>query len=439
MTRTIDINVDAGKSYQTIDGFGVNINPAGYWRDGRLIPVLDLLIHDLGATLFRLDPYGFTNWVDPDDSADRAALNPETYARSYRSGVFLDAWAMARYLNLKGLEPLLNVSGIVPRWMCGGDGKTLTDLEAYADILASLARWAKEEEGVRFHLFGPFNETDIGPPEGPLLDAAGAARVLCLLADRFAGAGLAEVKFVVADQARFNLDYLRAIAAEPRLRDWVGVAGMHCYGDFPLAPVRDFLAANDLGAWRYWLTEYGDLDQTGEREWEAAAASARRLLRGLNDGVQAALAWDAYDNFHGHNDTWSIYGLLRVSVDGYRPKKRYHAAKQVYRFVPPGSVRIEAAAGEDFPSIAAFRTPEGDVTLVGLVEEEAARLEIRFRDLAPRHRTLRLYLTDREADCEPALICPWGERLRVTAGAGTIFTLTTLPEGEGGEGWRGSP
>ena len=51
------ITLDCESTYQTIEGFGVNINPVGHWDDGRLMPTLSRLVDDLGATIFRLDPY----------------------------------------------------------------------------------------------------------------------------------------------------------------------------------------------------------------------------------------------------------------------------------------------------------------------------------------------------------------------------------------------
>ena len=66
---------------------------------------------------------------------------------------------------------------------------------------------------------------------------------------------------------------------------------------------------NPVGHWRN-----GELipimDQlTGDL---GAVSSTRRLLRGIDDGVRAATVWDAYDNWHAHDDSWTIYGLLRT-------------------------------------------------------------------------------------------------------------------------------
>jgi hypothetical protein len=56
---------------------------------------------------------------------------------------------------------------------------------------------------------------------------------------------------------------------------------------------------------RVWMTECGDLDQTGLVEWQFAWRSARRLLRMLEDGFHAAIAWDAFDNLHEHDGLWA--------------------------------------------------------------------------------------------------------------------------------------
>jgi O-glycosyl hydrolase len=429
----VQVWIDPSADRQVIDGFGVNINPVGHWRDAALIPTLDRLVDDLGATIFRLDPYGFTNWVDPDGTLGPSALNPARLAEIYRSEPFRDAWTVGRYLNERGAPFILNVSGIVPPWMCTTDGKTLADFASYADLLVSLASWARNEEGLQFDLFGPFNETDLGPPEGPFLDPAGLAKATALVAERFAAAGLGDLRFVVADQGRYNLDFVRLLADDPALRAVIGVVGMHCYSDISLSAVPEFLEDKGLSEWRYWLTEYGELDQTGEMEWEAAANSTRRLLRGLRDGARAALVWDAYDTFHGHDDAWTIWGIMRTARHMYTPKKRYFAAKQVYRFVPPGSRRIELSTEPDAtstePTLAAFTVGGNGFTLVGL-HEGSTPLTLNLAGLAQLSgQQGDVYVTDRAHDCDRIASFPLGERLRLTVPGPSVFTLTTVNDG----------
>ncbi|MBV8810381.1 MAG: hypothetical protein JO033_17060, partial [Acidobacteriaceae bacterium] len=62
------VTVNLSSRHQTIDGFGVNFNGT-YFRDAQK-PMIDMLIDDLGATIFRLDPYGLTNWEAKNDDDD---------------------------------------------------------------------------------------------------------------------------------------------------------------------------------------------------------------------------------------------------------------------------------------------------------------------------------------------------------------------------------
>ena len=120
---TITLDFDMKK--QIIDGFGVNIN-AKYWNNGQIKPVVDLLVDDLGATIFRLDHYGNANWVDPNNCGDASLLNAANYNKIYQTDEFQNALGLSLYLNSKGIEPYITVSGIVPQWMCEVDGITLS-------------------------------------------------------------------------------------------------------------------------------------------------------------------------------------------------------------------------------------------------------------------------------------------------------------------------
>ena len=72
--QTVRISVDPALRKQVIAGFGVNFD-GSYFRDAQK-PMIDMLIDDLGATLFRFDPYGLTNWESRNDNADPNVMNP---------------------------------------------------------------------------------------------------------------------------------------------------------------------------------------------------------------------------------------------------------------------------------------------------------------------------------------------------------------------------
>jgi hypothetical protein len=103
ITRSVNLSLNCDVSYQVIDGWGVNIN-SKYWNEGRLIPVMDMLIDDLGCTIFRLDAWGKSNWIDPENRYDKSILTKETYEEVYAHRDFTSAAGMGKYLNEKGIE-----------------------------------------------------------------------------------------------------------------------------------------------------------------------------------------------------------------------------------------------------------------------------------------------------------------------------------------------
>jgi O-glycosyl hydrolase len=433
-----EITVDGGRASQTIDGFGVNIN-AKYWNDGRLIPTLDLLREDLGATLYRVDIWGKSNWIDPDSTIGPGALNREHLASIYQGDVFRRGWALMRYLNEHGIEPYLTVSGDVPRWMLGTDGRSLSEYEPFCDMLVSMVEWAVRKEGLCFTLFGPLNETDVGSPEGPSVNPAEFVKVLEVLHDRLARRGLDDIRLVVAEQGSFKTDYLREIVSSDKLVGRIGVFGMHTY--FPLSPdavhaVQELVKNSRCASCGLWLTEYGDLEQSGEREWYVAWAMTSRLFDALEGGFNGALVWDAFDNYHDHDEAWTIYGLLRTGRHVYTPKKRYYATRQVHRFVLPGFERVEVTCALPNLRLLAFADPQRtQLTLVGMSGPgKAYHLNVRVKSFSDQVKAGRVfyYRTSETENCHRIGVIPvTGPELPFTGidafvPPDSIFTLTTV-------------
>jgi hypothetical protein len=429
--RTITVAVDPAQSFQTIDGFGVNINSKPW--EPRLLPAMDLLTRDLGATLFRVDVFGKSNWPDPDGSIGPAALGEERLAAVYQGETARRGWAMMRYLNERGVEPYLTCSGIAPRWMCAPDGDTLLDYERFCDMLVSLVEWARRREQLRFTLFGPMNETNLGDPEGPRVDPATYARVLEVLDRKLAERGLDDVRLVVAEESGMSTNYMQPIL-DSSAAQRVGVWGMHTYGWYQPEQYRAVIEL--AGDTPVWMTEYGDLEQTGEREWPVAWAMTGRLFDLLEGGMRGALVWDAYDNYHDHDEHWTIYGLIRTGLRAYTPKKRFFASKQLFRFVRPGMQRVAAHCPQPEVRVLAFASPDRrQVTVVGVngsLRPAHLSLDLSAFPESVTAGRLAYYRTSEHEDCAlvaevPATGGNWPVKgADVLAPPDSIFTLTTL-------------
>ena len=434
--KLITVHVDATRTFQTIDGFGVNIN-SRYW-DKHLLPAMDLLLNDLGATLYRVDIWGKSNWLDPDGSIGRtAALSPEHQSKILDGPVFRRGWGMMRWLNERGIRPYLTASGIVPPWMLGPDGKTLADFEAFADMMSTMLDWAKRKERLDFTLFGPLNETDYGDPEGPTAGPADYVKACEALDAALTARGLDDIKLVVAEQGAFNDEYLAPLVASPALHERLAVFALHDYRDIPESLYREVTQVAKQSAHAdkpIWMTEFGDLEQSGEREWYVAWVMASRLFDQLEAGFNAALAWDAYDNYHDHNEYWTIYGLLRTGLYVYTPKKRYYAMKQVFRFVRPGFQRIAVTCDDPNLRLLAFTNADRDRVVVAGINAGAipARLSVSLVGFADNVAEGRVacYRTSETDNCAltdhaPATARNWPFRgIDACVPPASIFTLT---------------
>ena len=169
------VTIDSGQRFQVIQGFGVNFNGTYYRADQK--PLVDMLIDDLGATIFRLDPYGLTNWESLNDNDDPKVMNWEYYNDRYSIPAFEASWAAARYLNSRGIRPFLTLSGIAPEWMLEPgkvEGKMVEKpvhlkpemYAEFAETVVSMALYARNKARIDFQYFSPVNETDCPPREG---------------------------------------------------------------------------------------------------------------------------------------------------------------------------------------------------------------------------------------------------------------------------------
>jgi len=387
--RIINVKVNADTAYQKINGFGLNIN-SKHWSED-LVPTMDLLREDMGASLYRVDIWGKSDWIDPTGELGKEkALSPQHLAEVYSGPIFKKGWAMMRYLNRHGIQPYLTASGDVPRWMLGETykkdflpanpeipadlisrrGHPLVDYEAFCDMMVSMVEWARNKEGLEFKLFGPLNETDIAQPEGPGVDPVEFVKVCELLVDKLDQKGLKDIRLVVAEQAIFSSWYVQRLVQSRRLQGRIGIFSLHDYSDIPPEEYQKVTEVLRNSAYKdvpVWMTEYGDLEQSGEKEWYVGWVSTARLFDHLQAGFSGSLIWDAYDNYHDHDEHWSIYGVLRTGLRVYTPKKRYYAAKQVFRFVLPDFDRIKVESPSSDVRLLAFANPERtQFTLVGM-------------------------------------------------------------------------
>jgi hypothetical protein len=455
---TISMTLDGDRKYQTIDGFGANINP-DQWEHGHLQQAFDWLVDDLGGTLFRFDCFGTADWLDP-NRRDEHGHFPAAYLKEvYTSRPYQNAWQALRYLTSKRVKVFLNVSGRIPAGLAEPDGNTLKDFAGYAEMVVSQLRWAREQENLGISLLSPFNETDIGRAEGPRIHPAQCLPAVRAVIEKLDEAGMKDVRLVLMDETGTeSREYIEELVKEPSLADRMVALATHQYGNqvddgdgftgrSRFAQILARTQGTPFQRLPLWLGEYGDLDQSGVIEFTVGWLSTQRLLKTLEDGVAAGLVWDGYDNFHKHDALWSAYGLLATDQSQwtYTRKSRFYAARQVYRFVPPGFQRIDLRYVEPEQKdkytkyktpmrhrlVLAFLAPDGnDCSIVGMCSlEHAAKLNLDFKGV-PKDtlkKSWTLYRTSRRENCVKVgeFTVPNGT-LELPLTENSIFTLTTL-------------
>jgi hypothetical protein len=191
-----------------------------------------------------------------------------------------------------------------------------------------------------------------------------------------------------------------------KLQGRIGIFSLHDYSDIPVEEYQKVSGIIHNSAYQavpLWMTEYGDLEQSGDKEWYVGWVSTARLFDHLEAGFSGSLIWDAYDNYHDHNEFWTIYGVLRTGLGVYTPKKRYYTAKQVFRFVPPGFERIQVENPSGDVRLVAFANPERtQFTLVGMnLTGQDLFLNVEASGFLPEmmQRKVAYYRTSQEENC----------------------------------------
>lgn len=420
--QKIRVTVDPAASHQYIQGFGVNYT-GPYFRDDQKA-MFDTLINDLGASMFRVVPYlVYSDWEVVNDNDDPNVINWEYYNDRYSTPIFEATWNGLRFLNSRGIRPVIALMGPVPEWMldnkwsppkhrvCQADSKIFplkpAMYDEFAEMVVSMAVYARTKAGIDFEYFSPLNETDCYPPEGPRIDPEEAPKVLAAVARRLKKEGLGDVRLTPADQAVITNDYISGVLHDDELMKQVGAFAFHTYGEDSVGPQTERVKASKYPQVPVWLTEYGDLndeDKTAENDWKKFSLAAnRRALTALNGGASAVFYFDAFDDYEECARRLTYYGLFTSASHIYSPKKRYYATRQLYHFVKPGAQRITASADARELTVSAFRNgADGSIVVVGVKEGGPKRVEVALPRAAADIASWDLYMTTRLLNCVKA-------------------------------------
>jgi O-glycosyl hydrolase len=436
------IVIDPSQRFQQIQGVGVNYT-GPYFRDDQKA-MFDRLIDDLGVTMFRVVPYlVYSNWEETPGAKDAEYWNDR-----YSTPIFEATWNGLRYLNSRGIRPMIALMGPVPTWMTDNNPlpprhkvcqeNVLPNLQGhlspahyddFAEEVVSMVEYARTQAHVDFEYFSPFNETDCYPPEGPRIDPDEAPRVLEAVAQKLKKEGMGDVRLAVPDNAVITNNYTDPILKNDQLTKQVGVFTFHTYGENSVGPQVERVKSSKYSQIPVWLTEYGDLndqDKSFENQWkDFSLAANRRALTALNQGASAIFYFDAFDDYEECAKRLCYYGLFTSASHVYSPKKSYYATRQLYHFVRPGWRRIAATTQAVGLTLSAFQGPSPTaVVVVGVKEGGPSHFRVELPQADDGPTTWDLYETTRERDCQRVMTVPArGDRAEIDLPAEAVFTL----------------
>ena len=461
----INLKIDGSVRYQTMDGFGVNVNPA-WWYDGEyrdtkvLKPAIDLLVDSLGATIYRA-VIEEIDWEAVNDDNDPGHFNWTYYDSVFSGARFRGVWNSLQYLNQKGITNGLVISfmGGAPAspplappdpaksWMGGTDYSIAVNMEdELVESMAAMLYYMRHKANVQFSLVSPMNETDVismshsaehpnGIVEGPNMpDPVQYVRVIRKLALKLDSIGMSDVHFVAPDAAGEKLfnGVVNEMIKDPYLMSKLACWGVHQYGSD---------AANYLNI----VKQPGNPDKSF---WVTETAGIGNLMGQLDDNARSYIFWDGYDCVYQHGrrngygsvppNDWAFWfasdeGKPMIeyvpSTNSWKPRKQFYQFSQVMKFVRPGAVRIGVSGQDTSLVVDAYRNPDGQTVILGMYKgKRPIDLNGKIANL-PVIKNMKMFYTNSTGNLlNGSVLSVSGESFRVTIPPDCIFTLTGIPE-----------
>lgn len=435
------VTVSDGVQYQTIEGFGGFGAKKVWWESGPWHDAgyLNTTVDDLGVTFFRTQIY----WDGElsNDNADPMVINPAgfNFGPSSDNG---KQFPFIKDLHAKGAKliatvwtppvwmKLLDEPDRVPdecyncwqcpvgapgREMCGG--RLNPDLyEEFAEYLVAYVKKLKEETDVDLYGISIQNEPFFANPfESNVVMPEEYGDLLKVVGQRFKNEGLNTKFFGPEHMAEWSWGwqekYVDETLGDPEVKPLLDIYAVHGYvdgvaADYGSAEGWTSLHENITVAHGkpLWMTETSDFDKQG---FDLGMSMAKSLYLALK---------------FGHISAWVYWSMNEQMVVNNKLTPLGYSFKQYYRFVRPGTVRIEAESDDTGVLTVAFKHPQTDDVTIILINHTNLDKSVQV-NTGFEHGDLSLYRTSATESCvDLGLITSE----TVALPAQSISTLTTI-------------
>lgn len=428
------IEVNGAKRYQRIEGFG---GSGAYYehllrnlREPLRTEAADLLFSDLGINIYRLRVW--TKIEGKNDDNDPNNFNWEAFDFTTDQDQIWNALEAKK----RGVTKFIASVWSPPAWMKNNtretnNGYLLPEMyEEFAEWLSAYILGYKRYHGIDIGWISIQNEPDYTATwETCIYTPEQLKELIKVVGRKFAKEGIT-TKIVAPETSGVYgaLNYLEVIMSDPEAAQYVDVFAVHLYDiQFfnPSQGIEWLKIISDYCA-RYgkplWMTEYSYLDFPYAGTYEEALYTVQHIHNTLVYGnASVYLVWELF----WYRET----GLISISTQGdsYKITPKYYAVKQFFRFISPGSIRVDVKSDRPQVLASAYLNEEsGDITIVlinrGMVNVNA---KISLKNIT-LPSTLKQYRTSKTENCKYiGNVMVKDNLLEVLLPSDSITTLTT--------------
>lgn len=380
------IAVDAGTTYQTIDGFGFCLTGGSAMNLMRMgAPARGALLRELfgtagasiGVSYLRLS-IGASDLNDRVFSYDDVAAGQADPELRHFSLDPDRGDVIAVLKEILRIAPELKIMGSpwsAPSWMKTNGRSKGGSLKpeyypAYAQYFVKYITGMKAE-GIRIDAITVQNEP-LHPGNNPSMVMTAPEQAEFIkkhLGPAFKAAGI-ETKIILYDHNCDRPDYPISILNDPEARQYVDGSAFHLYGGkiTALTTVHEAHPDKNLYFTEQWMGAPGNFrrDFTGHIR-DLTIGATRNWSRTV---LEWNLAADPAQRPHTDGGCTSCLGGVTLDGDNVKRNAAYYVVAHAAKFVRPGSVRI---ASNETPALAdvAFKTPGGGKVLIVLNRSQA--------------------------------------------------------------------
>jgi glucuronoarabinoxylan endo-1,4-beta-xylanase len=366
------IEINGAERNQKIEGFG---GSGAYYewllrnlREPYRTEVANLLFSDLGINIYRLRAW--TKIESVNDDGDPENFNWEKFNFTTDQDQVWNAIEAKK----RGVTKFIASVWSPPAWMKNNtqetsDGYLLPEMyEEFAEWISAYIIGYKKYHGIEIGWISIQNEPDYTATWETCIYTPEQLRDLIKVVGRkFAREGIA-TKIVIPEASGVYsaINYVEAIMADPEAAQYVDVFATHLYDVQFFNPEQGITWLKMLSerCAKYnkplWMTEYSYLDFPEAGTYNEALYTAQHIHNTLVYGnASVYLVWELF----WYRET----GLISISMEGdnYKITPKYYAVKQFFKFISPGSMRIDASSNRNQILVSAYLNEEsGDTTII---------------------------------------------------------------------------